>query len=356
MDNIKRLSERFFNGNIDAAILTSPVNRKYLLGINSSAGTILLFPDKAYLIIDFRYYEMAKSKAEGFEVILQNKLFKELKELLIKHNAKTVALEEDTVTLEEYEGYKNKLSGFNIVSNSGLSEILRDMRSVKSQSELEKIITAQKITDKSFEEILNFIKVGVTERQIAARLEYIMKLNGADGLSFDTIAIAGKNTSLPHGEPSDYVIQKGDFVLMDFGALFDGYHADMTRTVAVGEISSHQKRIYDTVLQAQLMALDSIKAGQRCSDIDKIARDYINKSGYKGTFGHSLGHSVGLQIHETPNFSPNCDSILKENMVLSVEPGIYIEGDCGVRIEDLVIIKDGCAQNITSSPKNLICL
>ncbi|MEG0470638.1 MAG: M24 family metallopeptidase, partial [Longicatena sp.] len=212
------------------------------------------------------------------------------------------------------------------------------------------------ITDKAFLHICDFIKVGQTEFDIAIELEYTMKKLGATGLAFDSIIVSGVNSSLPHGVPSDKKIEQGDFITMDFGASYNGYCSDMTRTVAIGKISDEQQKVYDTVLKAQLMAIDAIKAGVTYSDIDNVARSYIYSQGYEGCFGHGLGHSLGLYIHEDPRFSYACHEVAQENVMMTVEPGVYLSGKFGVRIEDMVLITENGVDIITKSEKKLITL
>ena len=341
---------------IDAALITADVNRRYFTGMKSSAGTVLAFKDKAYLIIDFRYIEAATKKVKDAEVTLQEKLFDQLNELLKKHGAKTLAIESDTMTVSELNMYKERICEAQIVSSSALSGAIGKLRIVKSRDEIEKIIKAQRIAEAAFENVLNFIKPGVTEKEIGLCLDYYMLRNGAEGLSFDTIALTGANTSLPHGVPGESVVKDGDFVLMDYGATYDGYHSDMTRTVCVGKPTEKMEQVYNTVLEAQLKSLEFIKAGVSGSDADKVARDIITNAGYGKMFGHSLGHGVGMEIHETPNASPSSKHIFEENMIVTVEPGIYIPDEFGVRIEDFVIVTaDGC-ENMTKAKKSLISL
>ena len=354
MDRLQDVVRRYFPGKADALLVTSPVSRRYLLGFPSSAGTLVLFPDKQYFIIDFRYVEKARETVTGCEVLLQEKLYEQISGLLKQHHVATVGLEDAAVTLKEWELYRQKL-GAEPVLHSGLSELLGSMRAVKTPEEIETIARAQQITDRAFSEILGFLKPGVSEKEIACELEYRMKRLGADGLSFDTIAVAGKNSSLPHGVPSDYRVQPGDFITMDFGALLDGYHADMTRTVAVGAVTREQRTVYEKVLEAQERAFAASRAGVSCHAVDAAARSFIEQD-YRGCFGHGLGHSVGLEIHEDPRFSPACGETLQAGMVLSVEPGIYLEGRFGVRIEDLVVIEENGFHNLTQSAKELICL
>ncbi|MFQ8599944.1 MAG: M24 family metallopeptidase [Oscillospiraceae bacterium] len=222
--------------------------------------------------------------------------------------------------------------------------------------EIQKIEQAQALTESTFSHILSVIRAGVTEREIALEMEFFMRRQGADGVSFDFIVVSGNNSSLPHGVPTGKAVEKGDFITMDFGALVDGYHSDMTRTIAVGCVDEEQRRVYDTVLRAQRAALSAIRAGMRCSDADRAAREVIDGAGYAGCFGHGLGHGVGVEIHEAPNLSPRSAEILEPGMVVTVEPGIYIENRYGVRIEDMVVVQKGGCRNLTASPKELIIL
>lgn len=339
----------------DCALVTSDVSRRYLTDMKSSAGTLLVFPEKAYLIIDFRYIEKARSCVTSCEVVLESSLIEQINELLTKHNAKTVAVESDSITLSAFLNLKNKLSA-EVMQSEKLSEALSQMRMIKSEREVQSIIKAQRIAEKALEETLNFIKPGVTEREIALHLDFEMQKRGSEGVSFETIALSGVNTSMPHGVPSDKTVSNGEFVLMDFGAVCDGYHSDMTRTVAVGKVSEKAENIYNTVLAAQLAAIDKAKADITGKELDGIARQIINDAGYKDCFGHSLGHGVGLVIHELPNASPRYEKALPEGCIVTVEPGIYVPGELGVRIEDMVLLtKEGC-NNLTSSPKQLIVL
>lgn len=356
-DRLEQLRTLYFETpKTDALLIQSSVYRRYLLHFKSSAGTLILLKDAAYFIIDFRYYEKACAVIRNCEVILQENLIEQMKTILFRHGVATLGLEDDRVTLSEYRAYQNRLPEYDIRMNSGVCDLVSEMRAVKSIEEIGSIKKAQAITDAAFSHILNVIRPGITERQIALELDYTMQKLGAEGLAFDTIAVAGKNGSMPHGVPSGYEVCSGDFVTMDFGAVINGYHSDMTRTVAVGQISELQQKVYDTVLEAQQMALDEIKTGQVCSEIDKVARDHIYNNGFSGCFGHSLGHSVGLEIHEQPGFSPSCQTVLKRGMVLSVEPGIYLAGKFGVRIEDLIVVGENSVMNLTKSEKKLICL
>ncbi len=341
---------------IDCVLIGSDINRRYFSGMKSSAGYILAFKEKAYLIIDFRYIEKAKKTVKKCEVVLLNSFKNQARDLMALHNAKVVGIESEKVTISELEGLKRTFEGYELEFSNSLSNAITELRAVKSKSEIAKIECAQNIAEKAFEHVLNIIKPGRTEKEIALELDFFMQKNGAEAISFDTIVLTGKNTSLPHGVPSDNKIEAGDFILMDFGAVCDGYHSDMTRTVCVGAPDEEQQLVYNIVAEAQNKALCSVKAGIKGNELDKLARDVIIKEGYGEYFGHSLGHGVGMEIHESPNASPSSESVLKENMILTIEPGIYIPDKFGVRIEDFVIIKkDGC-HNITKITKKLICL
>lgn len=340
-------------GICDCGIINDTVNRRYFTGMKSSDGTLVVFKDKAYLIIDFRYIEKAKKTAKGCEVILQNRLYHQINELIAKHSASSVSVDTETCTVDQLNSYKTSLKA-SVSSDNSFSKLIRKLRMIKSQDEIDNMIAAQRIAEKGFEHMLDFVKEGRTEREVQLELDYYMLSHGAEELSFDTIALSGSNTSLPHGVPSDKLIKKGEFVLLDFGAVVNGYHSDMTRTFCVGEPSEKMRKVYEIVLEAQLAALNAVKAGITGRELDKIARDIISTEGFGDNFGHSLGHGVGMEIHEMPYASPNKEDILPENSIVTVEPGIYLEGEFGVRIEDFVVVKnDGC-ENMTKAEKKLI--
>lgn len=337
------------------AVITDEINRRYFTGFKSSDGTVICFKDKAYFIIDFRYYEKAAEYAEGCEVILQAELKDQMKELFKKHGVREAMIEADTMTVSSLREFEKDFPEIETDSSDRLSKIISSLRIIKSDSDIQKIITAQRIAEKSYQYILDNIRRGMTEREVALMLDNHMKLLGAEDISFETIVLNGKNTSLPHGVPGNDVISDG-FVLMDFGAVIDGYHSDMTRTFYIGTPSEEEKKAYDTVLNAQLLALDGIKRGMNAKDLDAIARKYIDGNGYEGAFGHSLGHGVGMEIHEKPAVSRKSDAVLEKGMVVTVEPGIYLPGKFGIRIEDMVVITDDLYMNLTLSRKELICL
>lgn len=342
----------------DCALINSDINRRYFTGMLSSAGTLLVFREKAYLIIDFRYIEKARNTARNCEVILQEELYGQIKKLLLKHGAKRISLESMELTLSKFEQLREKLGDTaEFDSSNALSKAIYACRTVKEPSEIEKIRSAQKLAEEAFDHILGFIHEGVTEREIQLELDFTMLRLGAEELSFPTIALTGTSTSMPHGVPSDdRKVEKGDFVLMDYGAVVDGYHSDMTRTVAVGKPSEEMKRVYNVVLEAQEKALAAVRSGITGQQLDAAAREHIAKAGYGENFGHSLGHGVGMEIHEYPGASPSSTPVLRSGNVVTVEPGIYLPGKFGVRIEDFVLVTENSCENLTHAPKNMIIL
>ncbi len=344
----------------DALLITSGSNRFYTSGFRTSAGYMLVSREKAVLYLDFRYFEMAKiAKENGIlqpevEVVLADKKRREyIAEFSEEYNVKQLLFENRALTVAEYETLKNETNG--ICTLEYADGIIEECRISKDETEIEKIKIAQSITDKAFSHILGFITPEVAEKDVALELEYFMRKNGAQGIAFETICVSGTKSSLPHGKPENIKLGKG-FLTMDFGAKYDGYCSDMTRTVCLGNPTAEMKKVYNTVLEAQKKAFNEIFAGTIGKRVDAAARDYIYAEGYRGCFGHSTGHSLGIDVHESPNFSSNSDVVIPENAVLSVEPGIYIEGEFGVRIEDIVKISHLGYENLTESTKELIIL
>ena len=351
---IETLKNFFEEG--EAALVFSGSNRFYLTGFSSSAGVIAVTKQRAVLLIDFRYFQKAKQVINTVDVELCTSTYKQLLEILKSENIKKVFLETEEVNLSLFARLKEALCGIEVSNDGKIQSFLGKLRSVKSEKEIALIKSAQELTDKAFSYILQRISVGRTEKEIALDLEFFIRQNGAEAVSFDFIAVSGKNSSLPHGVPTDKKLQKGDFLTMDFGAKMGGYCSDMTRTVALGTVSDRQRTVYDTVLKSQLLALEGVKQGAVCKDIDALSRDFINESGYENCFGHGLGHSVGIEIHENPSFNTRDTTVLESGMVLTVEPGIYIENEFGVRIEDTVVVTETGHDNFTKSPKELIIL
>ncbi len=342
---------------IDGVLITSEPNRQYFTGMHSSAGTVLVFKNgAAYFFIDSRYVERARQLASGYEVILQKELYAQLAEKIREHQAGKIAIESEAVTVSEYMRMKNRLQGIHLVMEERVNAQIRRMRMLKSAEEIAAIKAAQQLTEEAFAHICGYIKAGMTDRQIAGELLDYTYRHGSERPAFDYIVVSGKHSSMPHGVPTDKIVEPGDFITMDYGCVVDGYCSDMTRTVAVGQVSREQEEIYQIVLQAQQAAIQAVHGGARCAQVDQAARDIIAGRGYGDCFGHSTGHSLGLEIHELPTFSPRDFSVCEPGMVITVEPGIYLEGKFGVRIEDMVLVTEAGCENLTAAPKNLLCL
>ena len=339
----------------DAMVLTSEISRRYATGFHSTAGAVYLSAKQAVFFTDFRYAEAARAAISDFEVreIKAGQSYSSLINGLIEEDgAKKVALEDKTLTYAEFMSWSTALHATAVRLEDGVESL----RMMKEDTEVEKIVAAQRIAEQALEEVLNDIKIGVTEKEIAARLTYLMLHYGAENMSFDPIVVSGANSSKPHGVPTEKTIEAGDFVTMDFGCIYHGYCSDMTRTVAVGSVTDEMRQVYDTVLQAQLAGIAAARAGATGKAVDGAARDIIRQAGYGPCFGHSFGHSVGVEIHEGPNATPSNDKPLPAGAVISAEPGIYLPGKLGVRIEDvLYLTPEGC-QNLTLAPKELVIL
>ena len=339
-----------------ALLVVSGPNRFYLTGFHSSAGSVLVTKQKAYFLIDFRYAEKAKSVVSSCEVLLANRPQSDLKALLEHHGIRQLYVETYTMSISSMMDYVALLPEVELLADDTMDRLLQEMRAVKTKEELSLIRAAQQMTDETFTYILDNIEPGRSEIEVMLDMEFYMRSLGSEGVSFDFIVVSGKNSSLPHGVPTEKKIEVGDFITMDFGAVVGGYRSDMTRTVAVGCVSEEQRKVYDTVLAAQKAALAAIKPGQICKDIDKVARDLIDNAGYEGCFGHGLGHSVGIEIHENPNFNMRCETPLVHGTIMTVEPGIYLENKFGVRIEDMIYVTEEGCLDITKSEKELMIL
>lgn len=355
MTQLKRFQHTLTNSDFDAAIISSELNQRYLSGFDYTDGYLLISADKAYLLADFRYIESAQKEVADFEIIRpEGSMLDALRELISANGFVNICIEEAELSCESFKNFSEKLSECSLLH--GASKLLSTQRMVKLPYEVELIEQAQRITDSAFDHILSFITPDVTEADVALELEFFMRKQGAEATAFDTIAVSGCASSLPHGVPSSVKLRKG-FLTMDFGAKYKGYCSDMTRTVVIGKADEDIKKVYNTVLSAQLTALEKIQGGMLCRDADEIARSVIREAGYGKEFGHSLGHGVGMFIHESPALSPRAaeNSRLEAGNVVTVEPGIYIEGKYGCRIEDMILIKnDGSVHNFTKSQKNLI--
>ncbi|TDX45413.1 M24 family metallopeptidase [Orenia marismortui] len=351
---ISKLQAELKEKELDALLINTPENRRYMTGFTGTAGTVLVSQEEAILITDFRYTQQAKKQAPDYRVVeFKGSKLDKINELLKGLKIDTLGFEATYENYNTYLNYKEKLD----VSLKATENIVKKIRMIKNSDEIEKIKKAVEITDDAFTMIREFLRIGVIERDVALELEFFMKKAGATDNAFDFIVASGERSALPHGVASDKKITAGDFVTMDFGCVYDGYHSDMTRTVVVGEeATTKQKEIYEIVLKAQLEAIKGIKAGIKGSEVDKIARDIIAQAGYEDYFGHGLGHCVGLEIHEGPRLSPKDDTVLEAGMVVTVEPGIYLPNWGGVRIEDIVVVtEDGC-EILTESSKELLII
>ncbi len=348
---IEAVRQAFDKLEIDALLLTGIYNISYITGTRGDDLNILITKDRAFVITDFRYREMAQALTwlEYFETNAKKPFTELLKEVPFT----TLGVEKDNITLGRFLAAKDALPDRKLVAVSGIVEALR---TVKDEDEQRRIAAAERLGDEAFSHMLGFIKGGLTEAEVAAELEHYLRSHGASGLSFSTIAVSGPNSSYPHGVPGLRKLQNGDFLTLDFGCVLNGYCSDMTRTVAIGQPSDEMRKVYDTVLRAQLNACEKIRAGLTGIQCDAFARDVIEEAGYGPYFGHSLGHGLGLQVHEEPRFSTVWDKVIPEDSVVSIEPGVYLPGRFGVRIEDLAIIKADGIINLACSPKGLIML
>lgn len=336
----------------DAAYINDEKTIRWLSGFSYTDGFLFITRDTAYLICDSRYIEAARQYSPaGFSVIMPDgRMSDKLSELMKKHSVKSLGIEDERLFCHAFETLKKQNPDINFTY---FSEALAKLRAVKQDFEIEKIISAQRIAEKAFEHILSFISPVKTEFEIALELETFMRKNGAEAVSFDTIAVSGAEGSKPHGVPRRVPVERG-FLTMDFGAVFDGYCSDMTRTVCIGKADGKQRELYSVVLSAQRAAIEKAGAGIAGSELDKVARDIISSAGYGDKFGHGLGHGVGAEIHELPSVSPRSEAILEPGNIITVEPGIYLPGKCGLRIEDMLVITDNGHKNITFAPKELI--
>ncbi len=354
MNHFKQIAAKLGDYGVDALMVTSAPGEYYTAGFYGE-GIALVAPGEALYITDSRYIESAEKTVQDAAVVMvdRNRNYTALvNEFLDRLGVKRLGVEERYMTLASYEDYKEKLHAELVPAG----KLLLELRAGKDSHEIECLIHAQRIAEKALDEILKFIKPGVTEREVAARLTYDMLRFGAEKNSFDPIVVAGPNGSLPHGIPGDRPIQSGDFVTMDFGCKWGGYCSDMTRTVAVGRPTEEMVKVYQLVLKAQLAGIAASRAGVPGKEIDGAARRVIEEGGYGAYFGHGYGHSVGLEIHESPNANTSDATPMPVGAVVSAEPGIYLPGKFGVRIEDVVIMEEGGCQVITKAPKELIIL
>ncbi|MBE6942675.1 MAG: aminopeptidase P family protein [Ruminococcaceae bacterium] len=341
------------DGEVDGLLLTSRYSRLYSAEYDIAEGVAIVTKKGCRYFTDSRYIEAAENGLQGYEVIMvdrEHPYVKLINEAIEEFGVTKLGFEEDYLNVAEFRYYEKGLNAELVPMNKAIHKF----RQIKEEWELNLMRRAQEITDKAFSEVLGRIQVGMTEKELQAELIYCLYKNGADNTSFDPIVVSGPNTSLPHGVAGDRVIQKGDFITMDFGALYCGYCADMTRTVAVGYATEEMEKVYNTVLEAQMAGIAATKAGVTGKEIDGAARKVIADAGYGKYFGHGYGHCLGMEVHEAPGVNPSGETVMEENMIASAEPGIYLPGKFGVRIEDVLIFKENGYEDITHSPKNLI--
>lgn len=353
MSKLTELQQSLSTLGLDGFLIAKAVNYRYLTGFSGTESYFLITPENAFLLTDSRNTEQAKAEAPDFQVLEFRKLTELLGELRERYQLSRIGLEKEIITIDVHEKLQGQVPGVEFVP---VADPVADYRRVKSTRELAKIRRAAGITDQAFLHILDYLRPGLSERDVALELEFYMRYQGAERIAFDFIVASGVRGAMPHGTASDKLLKSGEMVTMDIGCVYQGYNSDLTRTVFLGQPTERQLEIYNVVHNAQVEALAALKPGACCSEIDAIARGVIEKAGYGQYFGHGLGHGVGLEIHEGPRLSPQDDSILEAGMVVTVEPGIYIPDWGGVRIEDLVMLTPTGCEIISSSPKDIITI
>ncbi|QLG39597.1 Xaa-Pro peptidase family protein [Paenibacillus sp. FSL W7-1088] len=346
---VNKLREAMHKHELTAMLITNPINRRYMTGFTGSAGYVLITEQEAYLLTDFRYMTQAPQQAKGFTVVEHGpKPLESVRELLASANIKQVGFEQDHVTYGTHTAYAEALQSIELKAVSGIVE---QLRMFKDEDEIAVMQRAADLADATFSHVLQFAKAGMTEREVDLEMEFFMRKHGATSSSFDTIVASGERSAMPHGVASGKVIGQNELITFDFGALLDGYCSDLTRTIATGTPVPELRKIYDIVLEAQLHTLANLKPGMTGREADALARDIIAGHGYGEQFGHSTGHGLGMEVHEAPRLSKLSDDVLKPGMVVTVEPGIYIDGLGGVRIEDDVVITETGIHILTNSDK-----
>lgn len=337
---------------LPALLVTNPYNSRYISNFTGTAGICLVLQDNAYLLTDFRYVQQAHDEVENLEIIEHERpVEKTILSLLKKHNVSTLGFEKTNVTYKHFEQLEQNLEDIELI---GTEELIESLRLIKSGDELKILQDAARIADDAFIHIQDFMKPGVREVDVALELEYFMRKAGATSSSFDIIVASGERSALPHGVASEKKIALGELVTLDFGAYYKGYCSDITRTVSIGKVSDKLREIYDVVLEAQRLGVAGTKAGMLASQADALTRDYIKDCGYGAYFGHSTGHGLGMEVHEGPGLSPNSQEVLQTGMVVTIEPGIYVPGVGGCRIEDDVVITEEGNIRLTQASKQFI--
>ncbi|HFD1763703.1 TPA: M24 family metallopeptidase [Enterococcus hirae] len=353
MLRVEKLRKKMQEENLDSFLITSPYNLRYLTNFTGTTGLAVITLEKAFFITDFRYTEQAAAQAQGFEIIKNvGPIFEEVADLVQKEGLRELGFEETTVSFLEYSVLEEIIDA-QLIPISGMIEELRE---IKDEEEIAIIEKACSIADLAYDHILKMIQPGMTEIEVANQLDFYMRSLGASGVSFETIVASGLRSAMPHGVASKKIIEQGDLITIDFGCYYEGYVSDMTRTFAIGDPGEQLKEIYQIVLEAQLAVLEVAKPGVTGKQLDAVARDYITKHGYGEAFGHSTGHGIGLEIHEGPNVSVRAEKQFVPGNIITDEPGIYLPGIGGVRIEDDLLITSDGNRVLTHSPKELITL
>ena len=356
MNRLTALQSLLTHNHLDALLLTSPTNRLYASGFVSSAGMILVTKDGGWLFTDARYIEAARAQVTGFSVALANREHtykKQVGALLAAHNVGTLGFEQSVMTVSQYRELTEAWPDTEFVPAQAA---LAALRMVKSDGELALLREAQRVAETAYKALLPKIRPGLTEKQVCAELIHQMYLAGADGLSFEPIVASGPNAALPHAQPGDRSLRAGDFLLLDFGVIYKSYCSDTSRTVALGHATEEMRRVYGVVLRAQQAGIAAARAGVTGADIHKAAQDVIADAGYGDNFGHGFGHGIGLEVHEPGSASPSETEPLPVGAVLSAEPGIYLPGRFGVRIEDVIALTETGCENLTLLDKELLVL
>jgi Xaa-Pro aminopeptidase len=353
MSRIDKIKALFDELKIDAFYITHNPNIRYLTGFSGSAAYVIISKDKNYFVTDFRYKEQSKAQVKGYEILVNFSAIEETKKVFEAGKFKRVGFESSHLTVHQLDTLKETFPGVEFIP---VHERIERITMVKTEDELAKIKKACEITDRTFNKILEIIKPGMKESEVAAEITYWHRKYGAEKDSFDSIVASGWRGALPHGAASDKVIETGEMVTLDFGCVYQGFCSDLTRTISIGTPPDEMKKIYGIVLESQQKAIDGVKEGANTKALDTIARDHIYKSGYEGKFGHGLGHGLGIEVHEIPSVSQRMDMNIPKNVVFTIEPGIYVEGLGGVRIEDDVVVVNGKCEVLNASTKELIII
>ncbi|MFB3924684.1 MAG: M24 family metallopeptidase [Syntrophales bacterium] len=348
-ERISRLRSKLDRLEIDAILLLNPANIRYLTDFSGSDGALVIGGARAFLLVDGRYVTQAQDEAKGAEVIEYRDKIDGIVQVACDSGFKAVGFESMSMYVDQFLKLQARLQGLQL---KPVFEEIEYIRAIKDSLEEERMKKAAETASGAFHSILDFIKPGVRERDIALELDYRLKSAGAEDCSFNTIVASGTNTALPHARPGFREFTRGDFIIFDYGAVYMGYHSDETCTVALGDADLRQRKVYQVVKDAHDMTIDAVKAGISCKAVDHIARDYIDKKGFGPYFRHGTGHGVGLEVHEPPRIAYNSDAVLEAGMIVTIEPGIYIPGQWGVRIEDMVLVKENGYEVLTKATKD----